>query len=348
MKNDRGVRLRTILVTGGAGFIGSALCRHLVLAGHRLINIDKLSYAADMSRLEAISEHPNYRFEQCDIADGEKICRLLQEEQIDTVVHLAAETHVDRSIISPVEFIETNTLGTFRLLETVHTYWKKLDDRSKRGFLFHHVSTDEVFGDAENNRDASASAVFNRPSSPYSASKAAAEHLAWAWYRTYGLPVIISNSSNTFGPGQSPDKLIPLVVVNALREQSLPVYGTGEYLRSWLYVDDHVRGLDLLLKHGRAGEAYHFCAPDMRTSICVVRAICSLLNQKRPRAAGRPYEELIEFVSDRPGHDRRYVLNSQTAREQLNWRPLETFEAGLEKTVNWYLAKETSGSPFSS
>ena len=325
-------------MTGGAGFIGSALCRHLVRTrGYRVINVDKLTYAADVAALETIRNNLNYRFELCDIADEPLISSLLQEESVSCVVHLAAETHVDRSIRSPGEFIETNIVGTYHLLEAVLRYWRRLDASAQQAFRFHHVSTDEVFGDVAYDDTLYTSDTRYRPSSPYSASKAASDHLGAAWFRTYGLPVVTSHSSNNYGPGQLPDKLIPMVVLNALEEKPIPLYGTGANVRDWLYVEDHVRALELVMTRGRPGEAYQIAERGVRSNLQVAQAICALLDGFRPRSKGRRYEELITFVSDRPGHDRRYAIDPRKAQKELGWTPTETFETGLAKTVRWYL-----------
>lgn len=332
---------RRILVTGGAGFIGSALCRALVREhGHRVVNVDALTYAASLDALEEIAGNPNYRFDQCDIVDGARIGKLLREEGIDSVLHLAAETHVDRSIDSPTKFIETNILGTFHLLQAVLGYWSGLGANERASFRFLHVSTDEVFGDHHLDEAAVPSDVRYRPSSPYSASKAAADHLATAWHRTYGLPVIVTNSTNTYGPHQFPDKLIPLVIARATSEQLIPVYGTGENVRDWLYVDDHVRALIAALGLGRSGQSYHFGGGEARSNLQLVRLLCRLLDERRPRRSGTSHAELITFVADRPGHDRRYAIDLGTTKNELGWKPSESLETGLARTLDWYLANE--------
>lgn len=327
-------------MTGGAGFIGSAVCRHLILnCGHRVINADKLTYAASLASLELVADHPNYRFVRCDIADGRAIRELLNEERVDAIMHLAAETHVDRSIEAPAIFVEANVVGTFRLLESVLTYWRGLDEPEKAAFRFHHVSTDEVFGDVPYEGGGFTSVTHYRPSSPYSATKAASEHLVNAWHRTYGLPVIVSNSSNNYGPYQLPDKLIPRMILNALEERPLPIYGTGANIRDWLHVEDHARALELVLARGRIGQSYHIGERGLRSNLEVVYAICRLLDQKRPRPNGERYETLITFVADRPGHDRRYAIDPAKAEAELGWIPIETFETGLENTIDWYLSR---------
>jgi dTDP-glucose 4,6-dehydratase len=333
--------MRHVLLTGGAGFIGSTVCRHLLRAGdYRVTVVDKLTYAGNLASLDAVNGHPNYTFEHCDIADEVNLSRLLKDSHVDCVMHLAAETHVDRSIQSPEAFIKTNIVGTFRLLQSVLQYWRGLDEPARGAFRFHHVSTDEVFGDASHNLPELNSGLLYRPSSPYSASKAAADHLVAAWHRTYGLPVVISHSSNTYGPYQFPDKLIPLIVINALKEQPLPVYGCGTHERDWIYVDDHARALQLVLTRGRVGQTYSIAQRAVRSNLDVVRAICRLLDRLRPRGNGARYEELIMFVDDRPGHDRRYIVGPHSIDSELGWAPVETFESGLAKTVLWYADQE--------
>jgi len=332
---------RRILVTGGAGFIGSAVCRHLVLeCGHRIVNVDKLTYAGNLASLADVADHPNYRFEQADIADRSAISRLLAEERIDAIMHLAAESHVDRSIDAPAAFIQTNIVGTFRLLEAALDHWRMLDADSQCQFRFHHVSSDEVFGDLPFDESVFTPDTPYRPSSPYSASKAASDHLVMAWHHTHGLPVVLSNCSNNYGPYQFPEKLIPLVVLNALEGMPLPVYGQGANVRDWLYVEDHARALEQVLTRGRVGETYLIGGRGERTNLQVVRSICALLDDRRPRAGGMRYEELISFVPDRPGHDRRYAIDPAKTESDLGWRASETFETGLAKTVDWYLANE--------
>jgi dTDP-glucose 4,6-dehydratase len=332
---------RRILVTGGAGFIGSAVCRHLVgERGHRVINVDKLTYAGNPASVASVEGHPEYRFEQLDIADQPAIVRLLRRERVDAIMHLAAESHVDRSIDRPAEFIQTNIVGTYRLLEAALDYWRGLEGRSRDAFRFHHISTDEVFGDLPYDEGAFTPESRYRPSSPYSASKAASDHLVMAWHHTHGMPVILSNCSNNYGPYQFPEKLIPLVILNAMDEKALPVYGEGENVRDWLFVEDHARALEIVLSQGRVGETYLIGARAERTNLQVVRAICALLDERRPRANGQSYAALIEFVPDRPGHDRRYAIDPSKAEAELGWKATETFETGLAKTVDWYLERE--------
>jgi dTDP-glucose 4,6-dehydratase len=327
-----------VIVTGGAGFIGSAVCRHLVrCGGYRVVNVDKLTYAGNLHSLAEIAEEPAYRFVQADIADRQAIRGLLEEERIDAVMHLAAESHVDRSIDGPGVFIETNIVGTFRLLQAALDYWQGLDGEARERFRFHHVSTDEVFGDLPFDEGVFTEATPYDPSSPYSASKAASDHLVSAWHHTYGLPTLLSNCSNNYGPYHFPEKLIPLVILNALDEKPLPVYGAGANVRDWLYVEDHARALEAVMRRGRVGESYLIGGRAERTNLAVVRAICSLLDEKRPRSGGASYHDLVTFVADRPGHDRRYAIDPGKTEAELGWRAQESFESGLSKTIDWYL-----------
>jgi dTDP-glucose 4,6-dehydratase len=332
---------KSLLVTGGAGFIGSALCRHLVGTGrYRVTNLDKLTYAGNLASLAEVEASPNYRFVQGDIADGELVLRLLQEERAEAIIHLAAESHVDRSIDGPSDFIDTNIVGTFRLVEAALRYWQGLEGSAKAAFRFHHVSTDEVFGDLPFDSGVFTEETPYKPSSPYSASKAASDHIVHAWGHTYGLPVVISNCSNNYGPYHFPEKLIPLVILNALHERPLPVYGKGANVRDWLYVDDHARALELIATKGTPGETYLIGGRAEKTNLQVVEAICDLLDARRPRDLGARYRDLIEFVSDRPGHDRRYAIDPSKTERELGWRADESFESGLAKTIDWYLARE--------
>jgi dTDP-glucose 4,6-dehydratase len=332
---------RTILVTGGAGFIGSALCRHLVGRGDtRVVNLDKLTYAGNLASLAEIEASADYRFVRADIGDTGTVSALLAEERPDAIMHLAAESHVDRSIDGPGEFIETNIVGTFRLLQAALGYWQGLEGEKKDSFRFHHVSTDEVFGDLPFDSGIFTEETPYDPSSPYSASKAASDHLVRAWRHTYGLPIVLSNCSNNYGPYHFPEKLIPLVILNALHERPLPVYGRGENVRDWLYVEDHARALDRIVTDGRVGETYLIGGRAERTNLDVVRTICRLLDARRPRAGGEPHEALIEFVTDRPGHDRRYAIDPSRSESELGWSPEESFESGMARTVDWYLARE--------
>ncbi|MBB3315508.1 dTDP-glucose 4,6-dehydratase [Rhizobium sp. BK181] len=327
-----------ILVTGGAGFIGSAVCRHLVRdSANRVINVDKLTYAGNLQSLRQIENLPNYRFVQADIGDEATIIDILRNENIDVVMHLAAESHVDRSIDGPAVFIETNIVGTYRLLNAALTYWRELGVGRKESFRFHHISTDEVFGDLPFDSGIFTEETPYKPSSPYSASKAASDHLVRAWHETYGLPVVLSNCSNNYGPFHFPEKLIPLVILNALDEKPLPVYGAGANVRDWLYVEDHARALATVATRGVVGESYNIGGRSERTNLSVVQTICDILDEKRPRANGMPYRNLITFVTDRPGHDRRYAIDASKIDRELGWAPVESFETGLTKTVQWYL-----------
>jgi dTDP-glucose 4,6-dehydratase len=324
-----------ILITGGAGFIGSEVCRQLVAVyGASIVNVDKLTYAANLHSLDSIADSPRYVFEQADICDREKLDAIFHDHQPTGVIHLAAESHVDRSISGPEAFFRTNIEGTYQLLEAARRYYERLDARQRTQFRFLHVSTDEVYGSLD------AEGLFRedspyQPSSPYSASKAASDHLAHAWYKTYGLPIIISNCSNNYGPYQFPEKLIPLTLLNAFQWQSISVYGNGSNVRDWLYVEDHARGLITLLKNGRLGEKYNFGGNSERTNLAIVKLICDILDRIAP--GRRPRRSLITFVADRRGHDRRYAMDASKARSELRWEPLYTFESGLEHTIRWYL-----------
>ena len=329
------------LVTGGAGFIGSAVCRRLAAnPEHDVVNLDCLTYAGNLASLRQIENRPNYRFVEADIRDGETVADILRSEEIDIIMHLAAESHVDRSIDGPEAFIETNIIGTFRLLAAARAYRDGLPaDRADR-FRFHHVSTDEVFGDLPFDSGIFTEETPYLPSSPYSASKAASDHLVRAWGHTYGLPVVLSNCSNNYGPFHFPEKLIPLVILNALDEKPLPVYGKGENVRDWLYVDDHAAALEAVATRGRVGESYNIGGRAERRNIDVVETICRILDSKRPRAGGNSYLDLITMVSDRPGHDRRYAIDPRKAEAELGWRAAETFESGMARTIDWYLAND--------
>lgn len=329
----------TILVTGGAGFIGGWVVRRLLAEGrHRVVNLDALTYAADQASLAQAQANPRYRFEKIDIRDGRAVRACLARHQPEAIMHLAAESHVDRSIDGPSDFIDTNIVGSYRLLEAALDYWKGLAPPARERFRFHHVSTDEVFGSLGPNDPRFHEATPYRPRSPYSASKAASDHLALAWHHTYGLPVVLSNCSNNYGPYQFPEKLIPLVIVRALAGQSLPVYGQGLNVRDWLYVEDHAAALIRILELGRLGETYLVGGNAERRNIDVVRALCGILDRLAPRADGQAHENSIEFVADRPGHDLRYAIDSSKLQSQLDWRPTLSFEEGLERTVAWYLA----------
>jgi dTDP-glucose 4,6-dehydratase len=330
-----------ILVTGGAGFIGSALCRHLVGSGrYRVVNLDKLTYAGNLDSLKEIEGSPHYRFVQGDIGDQAAVRGLLSAEAIDIVMHLAAESHVDRSIDGPEAFIDTNIVGTFRLLNAALDHWRGLPDERKARFRFHHVSTDEVFGDLPLDEGVFTEETPYAPSSPYSASKAASDHLVRAWHETYGLPVVLSNCSNNYGPYHFPEKLIPLVILNALEGKTLPVYGKGENVRDWLHVEDHVRALELIATRGAVGESYNVGGRAERTNLGVVETICDLLDARRALADGRSRRSLIAFVTDRPGHDRRYAIDPSKVERELGWQALESFESGIAGTIDWYLGND--------
>jgi dTDP-glucose 4,6-dehydratase len=330
----------TILVTGGAGFIGSAVCRHLIRQGYRVANVDKLTYAGNLESLRDVTDNPAYSFHQADICDDTRMLEIMRSERIDRVMHLAAESHVDRSIDGPAVFLETNITGTFRMLNAALAYWRELEGHRKANFRFHHISTDEVFGDLPFDSGVFTEETPYAPSSPYSASKAASDHLVRAWHETYGLPVVLSNCSNNYGPYHFPEKLIPLVILNALEGRPLPVYGQGANVRDWLYVDDHARALELVMMKGKIGESYNVGGRAERTNLSVVETICDVLDKKRPLADGRNRRELITFVTDRPGHDRRYAIDPSKIERELGWAAEQTFESGIENTIDWYLANE--------
>ncbi len=324
-----------VMVTGGAGFIGSAVCRLFVgELGVAVLNLDKLTYAANPASLQPIAAEPGYSFRQGDICDRALVAALLRSFQPDAILHLAAESHVDRSIDGPGAFIRTNIEGTYALLEAALDYWRQLPGEDRARFRFHHVSTDEVFGSLGATGRFTERSPY-RPNSPYSASKAASDHLVRAWHETYGLPVVMSNCSNNYGPYHFPEKLIPLALLKALHGEPIPVYGTGENVRDWLYVEDHARALHAILTRGRVGESYNVGGNAERSNLEVVTRLCALLDEFRP--AGRPHARLIEFVADRPGHDRRYAMDARKLRRELGWQPRESFESGLRKTVAWYL-----------
>ena len=332
-----------IVVTGGAGFIGSAVIRDLIReTDFEVVNLDKLTYAGNLSSLAEVDESPRYFFEQVDVCHYESVRDLLNKYQPDVIMHLAAESHVDRSIDGPGEFIQTNIVGTYNLLETARAYHRTMDDSRRTAFRFHHISTDEVYGDLEGPEDLFREDTPYAPSSPYSASKAGSDHLVRAWGRTFGLPVVVTNCSNNYGPYHFPEKLIPLVISNALRGKPLPMYGEGTQVRDWLFVEDHARALVKVVTEGAVGETYNIGGHNEKQNIEVVRAVCGLLDELRPSAhAGIiRYEQLITFVRDRPGHDVRYAIDASKIKHELGWVPQETFESGLRKTVEWYLANE--------
>ena len=330
-----------ILVTGGAGFIGSAVCRHIIEnTNHTVINVDKLTYAASLSSLRDVEANPRYFFEQADIGDQQTMGTLLAKHRVDAIMNLAAESHVDRSIDGPADFIETNIVGTYRLLEAARDYYNGLSSDNRDNFRFHHVSTDEVFGDLP--LDAS---LFDEdwpydPSSPYSASKAASDHLVRSWGRTFKLPVLLTNCSNNYGPYHFPEKLIPLIILNCKEEKPLPVYGAGENVRDWLYVDDHARALLTVLLQGKVGRSYNVGGRNERSNIDVVKKICSIMDDLKPRTSGEDHASLITHVADRPGHDVRYAIDASRLEEELGWKAEENFDSGIEKTVRWYLDNE--------
>jgi dTDP-glucose 4,6-dehydratase len=337
MKESRGPR--KVLVTGGAGFIGSALVRHLIgNTDAAVVNLDKLTYAGNLESLESVAGSPRYAFEAVDICDRKALQRVFREHSPDAVMHLAAESHVDRSIDAPDDFLQTNLIGTYQLLQAALAHWKTLPPDRAAGFRFLHVSTDEVYGDLEDTGDLFTETTRYAPSSPYAATKAGSDHLARAWGRTFKLPVVVTNCSNNYGPCQFPEKLIPHMVLNALGGKPLPVYGDGRQVRDWLYVDDHARALWTVLCNGKTGETYNIGGHNEQRNIDVVRTICATLTRLAPAAApAAGFESLITFVTDRPGHDTRYAIDASRIERDLGWRPAETFATGLEKTVRWYL-----------
>ncbi|TCM75880.1 dTDP-glucose 4,6-dehydratase [Rhodovulum steppense] len=321
-----------LLVTGGAGFIGSAVVRRAIADGHAVVNLDALTYAACLENVASVADHPGYAFVQGDIRDGALLARVFSEHQPDAVMHLAAESHVDRSIDGPGAFIETNVLGTYALLQAARGYW---EGRGRPdGFRFHHISTDEVFGSLGPTGKFTETTPYD-PRSPYSASKASSDHLVRAWHETYGLPVVLTNCSNNYGPFHFPEKLVPVVILNAIHGRPIPVYGAGENVRDWLYVEDHAEALLLVLEKGRVGRSYNIGGENEAKNIDLVRMICAILDEMRPE--GAPHDRLISFVADRPGHDLRYAIDPARIREELGWRPSVTLEEGLRRTVAWYL-----------
>lgn len=327
-----------ILITGGAGFIGSAVIRHIISnTDNEVLNIDKLTYAGNLESLRETDQSPRYDFRQIDICDAYAVKQTFEDFQPNLVMHLAAESHVDRSIDGPDEFIQTNIVGTYNLLEAARNYWSGLSEARKQAFRFHHISTDEVYGDLEGTTDLFTESTPYAPSSPYSASKASSDHLVRAWQRTYGLPTIITNCSNNYGPYHFPEKLIPLVILNALDGKPLPIYGKGDQIRDWLYVEDHARALYKVVTEGEIGETYNIGGHNEKQNIEVVKTICSILDKLQPQVNDEPYESLITFVKDRPGHDLRYAIDASKIEKELGWTPDESFESGIRKTVEWYL-----------
>ncbi len=328
--------MKTLLITGGAGFIGSAVVRQLINdTDYHVVNVDKLTYAGNLQSLASVSDNPRYSFEQVDICDAAEVNRVFREHQPDAVMHLAAESHVDRSISGPADFIQTNIIGTYTLLEAARVHWNSLEGERKANFRFHHISTDEVYGSLGDEGFFTEATAYE-PNSPYSASKASSDHLVRAWHHTYGIPVVTTNCSNNYGPYHFPEKLIPLVILNAVNGKPLPIYGKGDNIRDWLYVDDHARALRSVLENGKLGETYNIGGWNEKTNLEVVLAICTILDELHPQ--GMPHNKLITYVADRPGHDKRYAIDATKIADDLGWKPQETFETGLRKTVAWYLA----------
>ncbi len=326
-----------LIVTGGAGFIGSALIRYLMEnSDYQVLNIDKLTYAGNLQSLPDLEANPNYQFKHVDICDREQIQQIFNSFQPDAIMHLAAESHVDRSIDSPLEFVQTNVMGTAVLLDVAKNYWNTLGDNAKQNFRFHHISTDEVYGSLGETGLFLETTPYD-PSSPYSASKSSSDHMVRAWQRTFGLPVLITNCSNNYGPYQFPEKLIPLVLLNAQEGKDLPIYGEGNQIRDWLYVDDHVRALLTVLEKGKPGETYNIGGNNEKTNLQVVHTICDILAELLPENSNAPFRNLITHVQDRPGHDLRYAIDATKIEKELGWTPKETFETGIKKTLQWYL-----------
>ena len=328
------------MITGGAGFIGSAVIRHIIKnTNHEVLNVDKLTYAGNLESLVSVANNERYTFSQTDICDRTALDQLFADYQPDAVMHLAAESHVDRSITGPFAFIETNIIGTYQLLEASRHYWNSLEESKKQKFRFHHISTDEVYGDLEGTTDLFTETTSYSPSSPYSASKASSDHLVRAWHRTYGFPVLVTNCSNNYGPYHFPEKLIPLMILNALQGKALPVYGNGQQIRDWLFVEDHARALFKVVSEGAVGETYNIGGHNEKANLDVVHGICELLEELAPNKPEgvHQYKDLITYVKDRPGHDVRYAIDASKIQRELGWTPEESFETGLRKTVQWYL-----------
>ncbi len=332
-----------ILVTGGAGFIGSSVVRMAMEQGHEIVNLDKMTYAANLENVAMVADKPGYAFEKVDICDAEAVDAVIQKHKPEGIMHLAAESHVDRSIDGPAAFIETNVMGTFNLLQSARKHWDSLSGAAKDNFRFHHVSTDEVYGDLHVGDPAFEETTPYDPSSPYSASKAASDHLVRAWARTYGLPTVLTNCSNNYGPYQFPEKLIPVVILKALHKQDIPVYGTGENIRDWLYVDDHADALLTVLTKGKLGETYNIGGNNERTNLELVKTICNLIDDRKLH--NTPCESLITYVTDRPGHDYRYAINATKIESELGWTPSVSWNEGFEKTIDWYLNNEAWWKP---
>ncbi len=336
--------MKRILITGGAGFIGSALVRFILTeTENSVVVVDKLTYAGNLASLAPVADSSRFTFEQVDICDRAALDRVIAAYQPDAIMHLAAESHVDRSIDGPMAFIETNIIGTYQLLEAARHYWLALGDEKKAQFIFHHISTDEVFGDLHDSEGLFTESSPYEPSSPYSASKASSDHLVRAWLRTYGLPIVVTNCSNNYGPYHFPEKLIPLMIINALAGKPLPVYGNGGQIRDWLYVEDHARALYLVMSQGQVGETYNIGGHNERRNIEVVETLCALLEELAPHkpAGVQQYRDLITYVTDRPGHDLRYAIDASKIERELGWRPQETFESGMRKTVDWFLQNQS-------
>lgn len=328
---------KTLFVTGGAGFIGSALIRRLIeVSDYHIVNIDKLTYAGNLESLLSVADNARYHFEQADICDAEKMTALFKQHQPSAIMHLAAESHVDRSIDGPADFVQTNLVGTYVLLEAARQYWKTLDKEAATRFRFHHISTDEVYGTLGESGLFEETTPY-QPNSPYSATKAGSDHLVRAWHHTYGLPVVMTNCSNNYGPYQFPEKLIPLIINNALVGKPLPVYGKGDNIRDWLFVDDHAEALQVVLENGKLGESYNIGGFNEHTNLDVVHRVCDILDELLPDSEFCPHRNLITFVTDRPGHDQRYAIDASKINRELGWKPKETFATGLRKTVEWYI-----------